>query len=87
MEMKHGRMMEKGIMKGQKRKLFPLDCLLDWGYAITVHSAQGSSWPRVAVIDEPRMKYAMDKEEYNRWLYTAITRAEESVTIYSIGKV
>ena len=87
MEMKHGRMMEKGIIKGQKRKLFQLECLLDWGYAITVHSAQGSSWPRVAVIDEPRMKYAMDKEEYSRWLYTAITRAEESVTIYSIGKI
>lgn len=53
---------------------------LDWGYAITCYSAQGSSWNNVGVILENRLKYM---ENYNRWLYTAITRAEESVTLYS----
>lgn len=53
---------------------------LDWGYAITCHSAQGSSWKNIAVIDENRMHWMQD---YNRWMYTAITRAEESVVIYS----
>ena len=28
------------------------------------------------------MKWVMDRNEMNRWIYTAITRAEESVTIY-----
>lgn len=54
---------------------------LDWGYCITVHKAQGSSWGNVAIIDERKMHWNTD---YNRWLYTAITRAEESVTIYKI---
>lgn len=60
---------------------------LDWGYAITCHAAQGTSWKNVAVILEDRMKRAMDREEMNRWLYTAITRAEESVTIYNIDRI
>lgn len=38
---------------------------LDWGYAITCHAAQGTSWKNVAVILEDRMKRVMDKEEMN----------------------
>ena len=60
------------------------DINLDWGYAITVHSAQGSSWGNVAIMDDPRMNYVMDEETVARWRYTAITRAEESVTIYCL---
>ena len=63
----------------------PYEVHLDWGYAITCHSAQGTSWRNVAVITDGRMRRVMDKDEYSRWLYTAITRAEESVTIYSGG--
>ena len=75
-------LMEKRIGLRSKVKM---EILLDWGYAITVHSAQGSSWPRVAVIEEPRMKHVMDTETYHRWIYTACTRAEDSVTIYSLS--
>ena len=53
---------------------------LDWGYAVTCHAAQGSSWRNIAVIDEQRMHFSKD---WNRWMYTAITRAEETVTVYS----
>lgn len=53
---------------------------LDWGYAITCHAAQGSSWGNVAVIDEKRMHFM---EDWNRWMYTALTRAEESVHVYT----
>ena len=60
----------------------PYQVHLDWGYAITCHAAQGTSWRNVAVLLEDRMK-AFDNEEKSRWIYTAITRAEESVTIYS----
>ena len=50
--------------------------ILDYGYCITVHKSQGSSWPRVLVIDD----YHGRKDHYFRWGYTAVTRAEVSVT-------
>lgn len=51
--------------------------LFDYGYAITCHKAQGSQWPHVVIVDQSHVfgRHA------NRWLYTAITRAEERVTI------
>jgi exodeoxyribonuclease-5 len=49
----------------------------DYGYALTVHKAQGSQWPEVVVFDESRVA----KNEAWRWLYTAITRASEKITI------
>lgn len=53
---------------------------VDYGYAVTVHKSQGSEWNRVLVIDE----YSGNQEEYSRWLYTAITRAKESVDIVKV---
>lgn len=49
-----------------------------YGYAITGHKAQGSSWPKVLVVEE---KFPFDKLEHARWLYTALTRAEERAVI------
>jgi exodeoxyribonuclease-5 len=47
--------------------------------AITVHKSQGSEWEHVYVIDEtPAME---DRELARRWLYTAVSRASESVTL------
>ncbi|MDV4144424.1 ATP-dependent RecD-like DNA helicase [Shimia sp. FJ5] len=51
-----------------------------WGYAITCHKAQGSSFGTVIVFDEG---FGRSAEEYNRWLYTAITRAEHGLLILS----
>jgi hypothetical protein len=59
---------------------YPYDIHLDWGYALTVHSAQGSSWENVGLILDKRI---YNLKDYQRWLYTAITRAENSITIYS----
>ncbi|MEL7430576.1 MAG: ATP-binding domain-containing protein, partial [Pseudomonadota bacterium] len=42
----------------------------DFGYALTVHKAQGSQWDEVVLFDE---SYAF-REHRDRWLYTAITR-------------
>lgn len=50
----------------------------DFGYAITCHKSQGSQWDHVVVIDESRVF----REDRWRWLYTAITRAAEKVTIF-----
>ncbi len=49
-----------------------------WGYAITCHKAQGSSWPNVIVYDDGLGRTADDRA---RWLYTAITRAERGLVI------
>ncbi|MDA4846429.1 ATP-dependent DNA helicase [Hoeflea poritis] len=49
----------------------------DYGYALTVHKAQGSQWDRIVLFDE---SYAF-RDSRERWLYTAITRAAEELTI------
>ncbi len=49
----------------------------DFGYALTVHKAQGSQWDNVVLFDE---SYAF-RDTRERWLYTAITRAAERLTI------
>ena len=51
-----------------------------FGYALTVHIAQGSEFDRVLLIDEWRRP-----EDRTRWLYTAITRAKERITVASKG--
>lgn len=49
----------------------------DYGYALTVHKAQGSQWCNVLIFDESR-RFGQDKR---RWLYTALTRASDRVTL------
>lgn len=49
----------------------------EFGYALTVHKAQGSEWPSVLVVDESQcFRSAADK-----WLYTAVTRASQHLTL------
>jgi exodeoxyribonuclease V len=48
-----------------------------YGYALTCHKAQGSQWDEVIVFDES----STFREDKNRWLYTATTRAAERLTI------
>ena len=51
-----------------------LDCM-ELGYAITLHKAQGSQFPRIII--------ALQKSRIvdRAWLYTAITRAESEMHI------
>jgi exodeoxyribonuclease V len=48
-----------------------------YGYALTVHKAQGSQWDRVTLFDE---SYAF-REHRARWLYTGLTRAAQAITV------
>ncbi|MBF4302828.1 ATP-binding domain-containing protein, partial [Vibrio anguillarum] len=51
-----------------------LDCM-ELGYAITLHKAQGSQFPRIIIaLQNGRI---VDRS----WLYTAITRAESEIHI------
>lgn len=49
----------------------------DFGYALTVHKAQGSQWDQVILFDE---SFAF-REHRDRWLYSGITRASKQLTI------
>jgi exodeoxyribonuclease-5 len=49
--------------------------LVQDGYAVTCHKAQGSEWPRIAVIE--------DRTTSPEWRYTAATRAQSHVTYFT----
>jgi exodeoxyribonuclease-5 len=57
--------------------------LFDFGYALTVHKAQGSQSSKVVVFEERFSK--MSDDDYKRWLYTAVTRAEHELIIIGSG--
>jgi len=63
-----------------KKQLASAGQLFDYGYALTVHKAQGSEAPKVVLIEE-RSKHMSD-EDWRRWLYTAVTRAERELFIF-----
>ncbi|AXG70383.1 ATP-dependent RecD-like DNA helicase [Kordia sp. SMS9] len=52
-----------------------------FSYAITCHKSQGGQW-RTVFIEQPYLPNGVGKE-YMRWLYTAMTRAQEK--LYLIG--
>lgn len=62
----------------QDRDARRTEVVLDWGYAITVHKAQGSEWDRVAVVEEMARSWTE-----SRWRYTAITRASRTLHYYT----
>ena len=55
--------------------------LIDYGYAMTCHKAQGSQFGTVLVYPDGRMD--PNEDDTKRWLYTAITRAKSHL-IYTI---
>ena len=54
---------------------------MKFSYALTCHKSQGGQWPTV-FIEKPYLKDGVDID-YLRWLYTAVTRAENK--LYLIG--
>jgi exodeoxyribonuclease-5 len=54
-----------------------------FGYALTVHTAQGGEWPTVAVdAEDARARAAgFQKSEARHWAYTAATRAAQSIVL------
>lgn len=74
---------ETSINFTEKRSQIMKGDLFDFGYALTVHKAQGSQAKRVILFEE-RFKQMTD-DAYKRWLYTAVTRAEEELYIFSKG--
>lgn len=52
---------------------------MDYGYCLTVHKAQGSQWDHVTICDDGFAHW--DKKLRRQWLYTAITRAQNHLTV------
>lgn len=56
-----------------------------YAYCVTCHKAQGGQWKHVYLDtsgigeDEERMADPTERQEYLRWLYTAVTRATEKI--------
>lgn len=48
-----------------------------FGWALTVHKSQGSQWGSVLVYNES----SAFRDDAKKWLYTAVTRAAEKVTV------
>lgn len=61
------------------RKMREAGDLYDFGYAMTTHKSQGSSF-RHAIVYLDREERSWE-EDYRRFLYTAVTRASEKLTV------
>ena len=71
---------KSGVNFTKDRKLAMQGDLFDFGYALTVHKAQGGQARRVVLFEE---RFAqMDDEMWRRWLYTGVTRAEEELYLF-----
>ncbi|MDR1112164.1 MAG: AAA family ATPase [Bacteroidales bacterium] len=55
-----------------------------FSYSLTCNKTQGGQW-RIALINQVFMPDNMLNKEYLRWLYTALTRATETVYLVNFG--
>lgn len=70
----------KKLLSIKKSKYFNA-LQVKFSYAMTCHKSQGGQWNTV-FIEQPYLPNGMSRE-YLRWLYTAVTRAQEK--LYLIG--
>jgi exodeoxyribonuclease-5 len=70
--------------------------LATFANAITCHKSQGSQWESVYVVDETPAMISMTirregaaaaVEQARQWMYTAVSRASESVTVTAARRV
>ena len=69
-------------MKRMKADPFYNALQVKYAYAVTCHKAQGGQWKRV-FLDQGYVNEEMLGIDYFRWLYTAFTRASE--TLYLVN--
>ena len=73
-EIKNRRDLWKEVMKSPYYNALQIR----FAYAVTCHKAQGGQWKRV-FIDPGKVSDEQLGEEFYRWFYTALTRAQEKV--------
>lgn len=75
-----------GENRGKGMRLFRGDTgLFTFANAITVHKSQGSEWPHVYVVDQTALMTRSSLAEKRSWVYTAVTRASDRVTLARSG--
>ena len=72
----------RDLMKKIKEDIYYNALQIKYSYAITCHKAQGGQWKRV-FVDQGYVTRDMLSPDYFRWLYTALTRATE--TLYLVN--
>jgi len=72
----------KQFMKIKNNKYFNA-LQIKFSYAITCHKSQGGQWKNV-FIEQPYLPNGVGKE-YLRWLYTAMTRAQNKLYLIGFG--
>lgn len=72
-------------MKKMKEDPYYNALQIKYAYAVTCHKAQGGQWQRV-FVDQGYMTEDMLGPDYFRWLYTALTRATETVYLVNWRK-
>ena len=75
---RHQFLQPKTLMEVPGLRASEMGELFDYGYALTVHKAQGSQAKRVLVFEERILR---EESDWRRWLYTAVTRAETELTV------
>lgn len=71
---------EYGSITGRSvRSWQAIGLLLDFGYCLTIHKAQGSSFEHVVVVNDPHVY--MDYDTKKRALYTAVTRCSKYLVV------
>ena len=70
----------KKFLKVKNNKFFNA-LQIKFSYAMTCHKSQGGQWKTV-FVEQPYLPNGIDKD-YLRWLYTAVTRAQDK--LYLIG--
>lgn len=65
-------------IKHVARDVRELGAFYDYGYCMTVHKAQGSGFKTVYWIRE---RSRADDDTYQRWMYTAVTRAIDELVV------
>lgn len=64
---------------GKEHDLAKVGVLMDFGSAMTVHKAQGSGFHTVLISPEEWKWNKTEKGDWQKWLYTAITRATDKL--------
>ena len=67
--------------KRYAKQIVQQDKHFDWGYAITCHKSQGSSYEKVFVYEE-----YLNRASHKQWLYTAVTRASDKLIVVRAGQ-